>query len=550
VADVAADLREGPGEVAGVRGRTKVAFSAVATGGPSSTWRDVQHFFDWARTALRPTEPWLILGKGPTFSSRDEFDLAPYRVLSLNHVVREQPVTLAHMIDLDVAEACADALHANARFLVMPWFPHIRNQPGSDTLAELVARRSGLRQLEAEGRILWYDLSTSPVRYGPGPVVQATYFSAEAALSLLALAGVRRVRSLGVDGGSAYSEAFDDLTRTTLLANGRPNFNLQFKGLARTIMSTGVDYAPLDVDSPIRVYVGSQEAQMLGVKVLEYSIRKHASMSVEVFPLHQANIEYPTPVAVENRPRTPFSFQRFFIPQLAGYRGRAIYVDSDMQVFQDIRRLWNLPFDGADLLAAREPGDSGRKPQFSVMLLDCAALRWDLTDIVARLDRGELTYETLMYEMRVARNVQAAIDPVWNSLERYEDGRTALLHYTDMTTQPWVSRENPLGYLWIRDLIEAVDAGAIERGFVETHVRQGFVRPTVLYQLDHRVEEAAMLPRSARQLDDAYVPPYRTMGAHAGPRSSALNRVRAILRHVYQLSPLFRIERKLRAPDR
>jgi hypothetical protein len=29
-----------------------------------------------------------------------------------------------------------------------------------------------------------------------------------------------------------------------------------------------------------------------------------------------------------------------------------------MQVFKDIRSLWTAPFDGADLLAASEPGDT------------------------------------------------------------------------------------------------------------------------------------------------------------------------------------------------
>ena len=509
----------------------------------------MEHFFDWSSRGRIAERPWLILGKGPSFSYRERFDLSSYALLSLNHVVREQKVELAHMIDLDVVEACADALEANARFVVLPWRPHVNNRPGPLTLDDVVPKSGVLRRLHAANRVLWYDLSTSPSRHGPGPVVQATYFSAEAALSLLALAGVRRVRSLGIDGGAAYSSAFADLKDTTLLANGRQNFNLQFKGMARTIMSTGVDYAPLDVDSPVRVYVGSQEAQMLGVKVLEYSIRKHASMTVDVFPLHHAQVDFPMPAAVENRPRTPFSFQRFYIPQLAGFRGRAIYVDSDMQVFQDIRKLWTLPFEGADLLAAREAGESGRKPQFSVMLLDCAALRWDLQDIVARLDRGELTYETLMYEMKVARNIRAAIDPTWNSLERYEEGRTGLLHYTDMTTQPWVSRDNPLGYLWVRDLREAVDSGAIGREFVEEHVRQGFVRPSLLYQLDNRVEETALLPKAARQLDDAFIAPYRKMGVHGASRSSPVARVRAVLRHIYQKSPLFRIERKLRAPE-
>jgi len=253
---------------------------------------------------------------------------------------------------------------------------------------------------------------------------------------------------------------------------------------------------------------------MLAVRVLEFSIRRRASLPVEVFPLHHAHIAVPMPRDVRNRPRTPFSFQRFYIPQLAGFQGRAIYLDSDMQVFEDIRELWSLRFDGADLLAAREPGGDGRKPQFSVMLLDCAALRWNLDDIVAALDRGELTYETLMYEMAVARRVRAGIDSRWNSLERYQAGETALLHYTDMDTQPWICRENVLGYLWVRDLLAAVDQGVITRDEVRSHVDQGYVRPSLLYQLDHRIEDSVRLPAEARALDQGYLAPYQKMGAH------------------------------------
>ena len=141
-----------------------------------------------------------------------------------------------------------------------------------------------------------------------------------------------------------------------------------------------------DRDSPIRVYVGSQEAQMLAVKVLEFSIKSHTTADVTVFPLHEARIDFPMPKDARNRPRTPFSFQRFYIPALQQYQGRAIYLDSDMQVFSDITALWRLPFEGADLLAAREPGESGRRPQFSVMLLNCSELKWDLPNIIAALD--------------------------------------------------------------------------------------------------------------------------------------------------------------------
>jgi hypothetical protein len=282
-------------------------------------------------------------------------------------------------------------------------------------------------------------------------------------------------------------------------------------------------------DNAIRVYVGSQDAQMLAVKVLEFSIRRHTAADVVVFPLHEARIEFPTPRDVKNRPRTPFSFQRFYIPVLQGYRGRAIYLDSDMQVFRDLQEVWTLPFEGADLLAAREPGESGRRPQFSVMLLNCDELQWDLTEIVAALDRGELTYETLMYDMAVARKIRAAIDPSWNSLERYVPGETGLLHYTDMPTQPWVSLENPLGSLWVQDLRDAVAEGFITRSYVEDHVLRGFVRPSLLYQLDHGIAESKQLPNDAYGLDRAFVAPYKQTGSGSSTGGGLLGHLRGLI---------------------
>ena len=51
-------------------------------------------------------------------------------------------------------------------------------------------------------------------------------------------------------------------------------------------MTYGLDAAPLNLEAPVRVYVAATEEQMLSVKVLEYSIRKHASMTTVVIPLH------------------------------------------------------------------------------------------------------------------------------------------------------------------------------------------------------------------------------------------------------------------------
>jgi Glycosyl transferase family 8 len=471
----------------------------------------MKHFFDWFASAGHAGRPWIMFGKGPSFDRRHEYGLEPYRQLSLNHVVREGPVDIAHMIDIEVVAPCADAIEQHAGVLAMPWRPHVGNLLGEKTLAQWVDEVPVLKRLDAQGRLLWYDLSTSKQRHGPGPVVRAAAFSAEAALNLLALAGATKIRSLGIDGGNAYGSAFDDLKNQTRLNNGQPSYDLQFQGFARTISSTGVDYAPLDIESPIRVYVGSQEEQMLSVRVLEHSIRHHASMSVQVQPLHSLDIPFPTPKDPKHRARTPFSFQRFTIPTIAGHHGRAIYLDSDMQVFRDIRRLWTMPFDGAHLLAAQAADGTSRRPQFSVMLLDCDALDWTPSKIVELLDRGALSYEQLMHEMALVPKQRAAIPAQWNSLEAYDPRQTCLLHYTDMSTQPWVYAKNRNGHLWVQELLSAIDDDFISVDEVREHVARGWVRPSLLKQVMAQRERLSPLSGYGWFADRRFVAPYRKL---------------------------------------
>ncbi len=373
--------------------------------------------------------PWLILGKGPSFSSYSPDLIAGYCVLTLNDVVRSvSRVDLAHFIDFEAFERCADTIFRNPSVLVvMPWYPHFNHKAGASDLASLSVKSTLLSGLIAEGRLYWYDLISSPLRHGHQPVVSASFFSSEAALDLLATAGVRRIRSLGIDGGRAYSNNFSDLVDVTLLVNGHKTFDRQFESFAKVITRTGVDYAPLSMETPIRVYVASSASEALPVKVLEYSIRQHASSTVTVTPLCEVDISIPKPRAAENQQRTPFSFQRFLIPQVCGYAGRAIYLDSDMLVFRDIAGLWHRPFGDANVLAAYSASATGRKPQYSLMLMNCSQLNWNIGEIVDQLDSGELSYERLMYEFSLAKT-RADIEPDWNSLELVKEGKTALLH--------------------------------------------------------------------------------------------------------------------------
>lgn len=229
----------------------------------------------------------------------------------------------------------------------------------------------------------------------------------------------------------------------------------------------------------VRIFVAATPAEWLPMKVLEFSIRENTRLSIQLSAIYTHQRSIPTPKDAHNRARTPFSFQRFLIPELCGFEGRAIYLDADMQVFQDIAGLWTRPFDGS-VLQTVGSSIGARRSQFSVMLLDCARLNWNIEEIIARLDNGEISYQELMYEMKLAGEISYDIPETWNSLEHYTPAKTCLVHYTDMNTQPWVSLDNPNGELWVSCLRRALDSGFITRAELQREIDSGHVRPSLL----------------------------------------------------------------------
>ncbi len=283
----------------------------------------------------------------------------------------------------------------------------------------------------------------------------------------------------------------------------------------------------------IKVFVASTPSEWLPLKVLEFSIKETTSLDVEVQGLYTFNRLIAQPKELKNYPRTPFSFQRFLIPELCDFKGKAIYLDSDMQVFFNIKDLWEHEFGECDLQTVQDAGH-GRRGQFSVMLLNCENLAWSVDDIVNNLDTGMLSYEELMYEMKPGKKIGKDISPHWNSLETYVEGETKLLHYTDMNTQPWVSTNNPLGYLWVACLRRAINSGFISKDELKREVLAGHVRPSLLAQVDLGCDDILDLPRSMLKPDTLFLPPYKKIkSAHARPWTSLRSGMYAFAKRYY-----------------
>jgi len=246
----------------------------------------------------------------------------------------------------------------------------------------------------------------------------------------------------------------------------------------------------------IRVYVGVDRSQELAVPVLEYSIKRHTTANVEVIPM--LDLPVPTPKDPRNGQRTGFSFSRFCIPELAGYKGKAIYMDADMLVFRDIRELWNIPFDGAKVVVQQEVkfeevttqkigAPKKRKKQCAVMLLDCERLNWNINDIVAGMDAGSYDYEALMYDLFILdeSEVKYGVPFEWNSLEHW-DPATCLIHYTDVYTQPWTECGNEFGYLWFDEVRRMLSEGRLSEARIKKEIDLGYFRPSLIRDVKYR----------------------------------------------------------------
>jgi hypothetical protein len=233
--------------------------------------------------AVFEDKPWLVLGKGPTFSCLTDEHRRTHNLFGLNHVVREVPLAIAHAIDIEVVTACRDVLAENCRYLMMPRVPHVDSAPGQKLLEEYFDELPELYELERRDRLVWYHCSTARSRPGSpagSPVIEVRKFSSEAAFGILAAMGARTIRSLGIDGGRGYSQSFADLATDTRLQNGQPMFDLQFEHLDRIVARHRIDYAPLT--PPTRICILRSQGLEIAATVLEYSIRKHTSFPVEI----------------------------------------------------------------------------------------------------------------------------------------------------------------------------------------------------------------------------------------------------------------------------
>lgn len=113
------------------------------------------------------------------------------------------------------------------------------------------------------------------------------------------------------------------------------------------------------------VFIGYDHRQPVSFTVLAHSIVEKASQPVAIHPLVRPTL----PITREGL--TPFTYSRFLVPHLMGYRGKALFLDIDMLSRGDIAELFELLPHGKAVAVVPHEGPLAFE-RASLMLFDCA----------------------------------------------------------------------------------------------------------------------------------------------------------------------------------
>ena len=83
-------------------------------------------------------------------------------------------------------------------------------------------------------------------------------------------------------------------------------------------------------------------------------------------------------------------------------------------------------------------------------------------------------------------------------LEHY-DVDTCLIHYTDMNTQPWVSADNPYGWLWFDEVALMMKHELLTVRDLNEEIERGYLRPSALLELEERPHVGGFDAAAARR---------------------------------------------------
>ena len=206
---------------------------------------------------------------------------------------------------------------------------------------------------------------------------------------------------------------------------------------------------------PVRIFLGTEPAQYRAERIFIWSIERFRDPA-RIYEIHLMK-----ELAGFDRRRwlTGFTNYRFAIPHFAGGTGRAIWNDVDQAYLSDPAELFDIDMGDCGLLTV-PPLSSTALLDTAVMLIDCKRMASIWTGDEAKHGRKN----NLLAKVQAVPGLRGDLPGEWHARdEEYVPGRSKLLHWTVLHTQPWhplpqlfVYQHNPAGQVWY-DLERSAD---------------------------------------------------------------------------------------------
>lgn len=234
-------------------------------------------------------------------------------------------------------------------------------------------------------------------------------------------------------------------------------------------------------DAPLRVFVGWDSREEIAYDVCRHSLLRHASIPVEVIPLKQADLRARGLYARAADPlaSTEFTYTRFLVPHLAGYRGWALYCDCDFLWTADVAGLAALADDRYGAMCVKHdhrPTETvkmdgcvqtsyPRKNWSSLIFYNCGHPQTRaLTPDVVNRESGAFLHRFQW----LADDAIGALPETWNWLEGWSKkpagAPPAVVHYT--RGGPWFDAWQNVDYgdLWLAEAARLSPPAAVAAG--------------------------------------------------------------------------------------
>lgn len=193
--------------------------------------RPIPHAWSWFGLEGRSRKPWLLAGEAASPEDVTAAREQGLLVLSLGAAFESFAVDLAYVVDAEIFETCGEALVAQAACVLVSQDLHAQGWAAGRSLASWGADLKALAELRDQGRLVRFDLWT-----GSDHGIDGDFAGEEVPLRLLAKAGVRTVRTLGLVRPEPSATGFEGLVSIHERITG---------GVESLASQTGLDLEPL-----------------------------------------------------------------------------------------------------------------------------------------------------------------------------------------------------------------------------------------------------------------------------------------------------------------